>query len=434
MPDANLRVLVLGGYGFIGAAAARALADAGAEVCIAGRDAAAAVRVMPGWTFQNLDLLHMQSPESWKKILQSRTLVVNCAGALQDRAPGGLEQIHHRAIAALAQACAASGTGLVQISAAGADPAASTAFLRSKAAGDAAVRAAGGRHWILRPGLVIGREAFGGTLLLRMLAAVPLVQPMALGGAQVQCAGLEDVARAVVLAASGDLPPGTYDLVEETPQDLSSVVRRTRHWRGFAPARLTLPVPFWALRAAAWAADALGRLGWRPPLRSIALKVLEAGVTGDPAAFAAAAGPLPPLDQVLARLPSGRAARLEARMALLMPLCVAGLCLFWLASGLIGLWQLREAASVLTGIGWGAGPALASVIFWALADIALGAGILWRPWAARACLAMATVTAVYLLAATWLTPGLWADPLGPLVKVGPALLLALVSHQLLQER
>ena len=81
MPDASPRVLVIGGYGFIGAAVARALADAGAEVCIAGRDAAAAARVLPGWAFQNLDLSDMQSADSWKKILQSRTLVVNCAGA-----------------------------------------------------------------------------------------------------------------------------------------------------------------------------------------------------------------------------------------------------------------------------------------------------------------------------------------------------------------
>lgn len=434
MPDVCERVLVLGGYGFIGAAVVHALEEIGAEVIIAGRNRAAAARVMPGRVFRHLDLCQMQSPQDWEKTLQSATLVVNCAGALQDQAAGELELIHHRSIAALAQGCAAAGIGLVQISAAGAVPDASTSFMTTKAAGDAAVHAAGGRYWILRPGLVIGQQAFGGTLLLRMLAAVPLVQPLALARAQVQCVGLQDVARTVQLAAKGDLPPGTYDLVEEQPQDLSLVIGQIRDWLGFAPARLVLPVPLWLLRPAIWAADMLGRLGWRAPLRSTAVKVLQTGVVGDPTAFRAAVSPLPSLKTSLARMASGRAARLEARMALLMPFCVATLSLFWLVSGLVGLWQMEAAAQVLTSTGWAALPALASVVFWALVDIALGAGILWRPVAARACLAMVAVSGVYLLAATVLTPGLWADPLGPLVKVAPGILLALVTHQLLQER
>ncbi len=428
------KVLVLGGYGFIGAAVVRALEEAGAEVAVAGRNAGAAARVLPGRRFQNLDLCQMGTAQSWQEILQNRTLVVNCAGALQDQKSGELELIHHRAIAALARACASSGSGLVQISAAGAQPGASTAFLRSKAAGDAAIQAAGGRHWILRPGLVIGQEAFGGTLLMRMLAAVPLVQPMALGSAQVHCVGLRDVARAVVQAAAGDLPPGSYDLVEDAPRELSQVIAQIRQWLGFSPAWATLPMPAWVLRAVAQSADFLGRLGWRSPLRSTAVAVLNESATGAPSAYAEAAGPLAPLEAVLAQTASGRAARLEARMALLMPFCVAVLCLFWLASGLIGLVRMGQAASVLTGTGWGAVPAYGAVIFWALADIALGASVLWRPWAARACLAMAAVSAFYLLAATVLTPALWGDPLGPLVKVMPGLLLALVTHQLLQER
>ncbi|UWQ81308.1 DoxX-like family protein [Leisingera sp. S132] len=117
-----------------------------------------------------------------------------------------------------------------------------------------------------------------------------------------------------------------------------------------------------------------------------------------------------------------------------MPAAVAVLSLFWLASGLIGLWQLEAAAKVLTDAGWGSLPAKASVAFWSLADIALGLAILWRPWAARACLGMAAVSLIYLAAATAVTPQMWADPLGPLVKVLPGLLLALITHQLLQER
>lgn len=74
------------------------------------------------------------------------------------------------------------------------------------------------------------------------------------------------------------------------------------------------------------------------------------------------------------------------------------------------------------------------VIIGAIADIALGFVLLWRPWARAACFGMIALTIMYLLAGTWLTPHLWADPLGPFVKTLPAAVLALVSAALLEER
>jgi DoxX-like family len=40
----------------------------------------------------------------------------------------------------------------------------------------------------------------------------------------------------------------------------------------------------------------------------------------------------------------------------------------------------------------------------------------------------------YLLGASLIAPHLWADPLGPLVKVLPAVVLGLVAASLLDER
>ena len=39
-----------------------------------------------------------------------------------------------------------------------------------------------------------------------------------------------------------------------------------------------------------------------------------------------------------------------------------------------------------------------------------------------------------ILAGTLLAPGLWADPLGPLVKVVPAIVLAVVALAILDDR
>ncbi|WP_292543048.1 DoxX-like family protein, partial [Mesorhizobium sp.] len=60
--------------------------------------------------------------------------------------------------------------------------------------------------------------------------------------------------------------------------------------------------------------------------------------------------------------------------------------------------------------------------------------VLFRPWARRALIGMLVLTLAYLLAATFAEPALWLDPLGPLVKVVPSILLALTALAILDER
>ncbi|ATG42448.1 putative NAD dependent epimerase [Phaeobacter piscinae] len=428
-------VLVLGAYGFIGTQVVRALRQEGVAVTGLGRDPAASARVLPDVVVRHGDMRHMQSPEDWHPYLTGIDVVINCAGALQDTASGDLEKLHHGAVAALAAAATSAEVAIVQVSAAGATQEASTEFMRSKARGDAALLASGARVTILRPGLVIGQGAFGGTLLLRMLAAVPVIQPVALPKTPVQSVMIDDVTDAVVAAAIGRLPTGVYDLVEDTPHSLEDVVSATRRWLGFRPPRLILRVPDWILPVAARLADVAGYLGWRSPLRSTAIAVLKDGVTGNPLAYRTATGrSIPPLDQALRSISVGREHRLDARMALMMPVVIATLCLFWFASGLIGVWQVESAAKLLQVAGWSALLSKASVVFWSFVDIALAIAVLYRPWAGRACLAMVAVSLIYLISATIVTPGLWADPLGPMVKVIPGIMLALIAHQMLEAR
>jgi hypothetical protein len=47
---------------------------------------------------------------------------------------------------------------------------------------------------------------------------------------------------------------------------------------------------------------------------------------------------------------------------------------------------------------------------------------------------MVGLTLLYLLAATYFMPAMWADPLGSLVKVIPAAVLALVALAISPER
>lgn len=430
------RVLVIGAYGMIGAAITRHLLIEGHEVTGLGRSVASARRAFPGldWVFR--DLANMTIPGDWLSCLHDIDYVVNAAGALQDGPRDDLSAVHGASIAALAEACAQKEVGLIQISAAGVAPDASTRFFRSKAAGDAAVRNAGGVHWILRPGLVLADTAYGGTTLLRMLAAFPLVQPIALADAPVQTISMGDLSRAVSACIAGEIKPGTQaDLVEDTPQTLAALVAEMRSWLGFAPARATLPAPRWALALTSRVADALGRLGWRSPLRGTAVQTLSDGILGDPEPWRqAGGGPIGSLDDTLAAMPARAEDRLSARMRLAMPFVVATLALFWALSGIIGLVQLGAASQVLTAQGWPLWAAQLSVAGWAVVDIALAVALLWRSTARRAAIGMVLVSLAYLALGTLFTPVLWADPLGPLLKILPGMMLALVAIPMLDPR
>ena len=427
-------VLVLGGYGLIGAACCRSLAEAGFHVVGLGRSRSAAMATAPhqDWIFRDLSSLTVSA---WQDILEGVDVVVNAAGALQDGPRDDLDAVHARMPA---QLCAAAPPGLrlVQISAAGVAPDASTEFFRSKARGDAQVAKAACDWVILRPSLVLASEAYGGTALLRGAAALPGILPEVLPDSLVQTVHIDDLASAVVAAAQGNIPAGTTaDVTEAEARPLPELTRRIRLWQGFQPPLLTLPVPSPMLALTGRVADALGRLGWRSPLRTTAITVLRDGIRADPKALVAAGVPLPRgLDATLAALPSTRQERLFGRLYFVLPLAIAVLSVFWLASGLIALARPGVAASALEGSAMPAWAVGATVLGGALTDVALGLAILWRRWSRAAAIGMMAVSALYLVGGTLFLPALWLDPLGPFVKVLPSLVLALIVWLSLEER
>lgn len=430
------RVLVLGAYGLIGASVARRLAAEGFNVTGLGRSAATARTVVPDIAWIIRDLGELCDAEAWDDVVRDVDIVVNCAGSLQNGGRDDLDIVHFHAIKALAQACTVHGIGVVQISAVGVSSDATTAFMRTKAAGDTAVRESGCEFWILRPGVVLASTAYGGTELMRMLAAFPGVQPLACPDARMQTVSVDDVGQAVLMAVSGQLPAGTAcDLVEDNPHSLRDVVAAFRGWLGFEPARFVLSVPDVLMWPLSKIADGLGLTGWRSPFRTTAVRVLKDGVTGDPTAWKALGGPdLSSLAETLAKMPARTEDRRSARMSLLAPFVLAVLFVFWFLSGVIGLISLDAAAKVLVDAGWPDQISRASVVFWAIVDIAIAAALLVRRYAGPACWAMIVVSLIYLASSTIVVPQLWLDPLGPLVKVLPGIVLALVGRAMLEAR
>ncbi|MGF6156083.1 uncharacterized protein YbjT (DUF2867 family) [Ensifer sp. KUDG1] len=426
-----MKVLILGATGFIGSALLDRLASDGHAVTGLGRNVARSRLKRPETQWLAADLARMRDASDWKPLIESHDVIVNCAGALQDGLADEVAATQETAMLALYAAAKASPIRIVQISAPRGGAGSDSAFLATKFRADEALAASDVAHVILRPALVLGRNAHGGSALLRALAALPFVTPLVHADARVETVALSDVAEAVSAAVAGLMPEGC-DVVlgHKEPPTLAELVALHRQWLGLPVAR-TVRLPPALAAPVGLLADLAGRLGWRSPLRSTALSVMAGGVSAQDGARAAV--PFLSVRQSLSAAPSGVQDLWFARLYLLKPLVIVGLSLFWLLSGAIPLFDLDAARQHFLRF-VDHGPATALTLATCFADIALGVAVLLRPWARRALFGMLALSVAYLASATLVEPELWADPLGPLVKVLPSLLLTLATLAILDER
>jgi uncharacterized protein YbjT (DUF2867 family) len=430
-----MHVLLLGAAGLIGSAVGARLKVDGHRVSAVVRRRDAAARRLSADRLVELDLRGATRAEIWSPLIEGVDAVVNAAGVLQDSMRDATRAVHLDAPAALYEACAASGVRrVVHISAMGAQEEGLTPFSATKHAAEAALTASGLDWVILRPSVVVGRAAYGGSALFRGLAALPRL-PAIEGAGRVQVVQLDEVAETVARLVRPDAPARiALDLAGPEPMTVEQVVAHYRRWLGWPPARLLRP-PGWTMRLAYLAGDLAGRLGWRPPIRSTARLEMARGAVGDPSRWSEATGIAPrSVAEALAAEPASVQERWFARLFLLKPLVFLVFGLFWIMTGIVSLtsgYAIGEGLMREGGAGALSGP---SVVAGALADLAIGVGILFRRTARPALLAALAISVFYVIAGTWLLPRLWHEPLGPMMKIWPILMLNLVALAILEER
>jgi uncharacterized protein YbjT (DUF2867 family) len=430
-----VRILLIGATGLIGSAVAARLASAGHAVVGLGRSGGSVARGLPlaGWI--DLDLRQAHTSEAWLPHLHGIEAVVNCAGALQDSGRDSTGAVHRNAPAALWKACEQAGVRrVVHFSAMGVDRGGLTDFSRSKGEGDAALAASALDWVILRPSVVVGRSAYGGSALFRGLAALPLL-PRTPEAGPLDIVQLDDVAETVArLLAPGAASRVALELAGPDRLTFEQVVAHYRAWLGWRPARL-VSMPGWAMGLAYRLGDLVGRLGWRPPVRTTARREIVRGAVGDSGEWRRATGIEPQsLSGALAAQPASVQERWFARLYLLKPLALGTFALFWLITGLVSLgpgYTLAVSYMARAGAGWLSVP---SVIAGGIADILVAFAIAYRPTARLGLVAAIFLSFFYVVAGTLLLPGLWADPLGPMMKIWPILALNLVCLAILDER
>lgn len=431
-----MRILVLGATGFIGQATVLRLKADGHVVTGLGRTVAPAQRRYPDVTWIKRDMARLTTPEDWLTDLSGIDVVVNCAGALQDGLRDDVAAVQWHAMTALYQAarCLPVLPLIVQISAPRDLSTAGTCFIETKLSADKALSMSGLPHVILRPTLVIGRNAYGGSALLRGLAALPGRVALSDACSTITAVHMDDVTDAVAQAASGRISAGS-DLVlaGATPRSLEETVLLHRRWLGLKPAKV-VHMPRGCALFLARLADIAGRLGWRSPLRSTAMAISGIGISagGGPASNVAQRVSADPFARLM-QTPAGAQDLWFARLYLLKPSVIVILAAFWVLSGLVPLRDVRATAALFGGT-LPASVAWATTVATSLLDLALGLAVLVQPFARRAMIAMLIVSCAYLGFATMLQPFLWLDPLGPLVKVLPSMVLTLIGLAVMEER
>lgn len=435
------KLLVLGAGGLIGQFVAADLIRRGYHVTAAARRLSQAQRDLFGASALVTPITTLDQAGLRKLIEDSGAdVVVNCVGVLQDQ-PGMSTHDSHdgfieRMIGALRTI--ARPVLLIQTSIPGEVGGDQTPFAQSKRRADALIIDSGLPHAILRPGMVWAPAPYGGSAMLRSLAALPVDLPGDLAGRPFQFIAVEDIADTVAeLAVGWDGGPhqAVWDLMHPDPHTLATVLSRLRHWLGDIW-RWRLTMPEFLLDVGAKAGDLTGWLGWAPPMRTTAIAELRRGVMGDPRGWMAATGIAPrSFERVLDERPATIENRWFARLFLLKALIVVVLAIFWCVSGLIAITvAYKDALDMMTRFGFPGGQSHAFVIVSSLTDICVGLLIAFRKTHRIGLLAGIVVAGGYMIGSAVLTPALWIEPLGALVKTGPAIVLMIVALAISDDR
>jgi NADH dehydrogenase len=193
---------VFGGSGFIGRYVVKRLAAAGHIVRVAVRDTEAALFLKPMGAVGQIVPLYapVTNAPDVARAVEDAEMVVNLVGILAERRSGDFRRVQAEGPATIAKAAAAAGvTRLVQVSAIGADAASPSLYARTKAEGEAAVRAAFPAATILRPSVVFGPEDRFFNRFAAMAQIAPCM-PVISGATRFQPVYVADVADAIIAA------------------------------------------------------------------------------------------------------------------------------------------------------------------------------------------------------------------------------------------
>jgi uncharacterized protein YbjT (DUF2867 family) len=208
------KICVLGGSGFVGSAIVAKLDAAGYQVTVLTRrrETAKHLFLLPNVNVVECDVLDYHALNA---VLRGVDAVINLIGILHQSRRLSFNTVHHQLPAQLAKICADLGIKrLIQMSSLRADENAPSQYLRSKAAGETALKALQDKIniTIFKPSIIFGRGDQFTNLFATLIKLLPVVL-LAKPNAKFQPIWVEDVASCFVNSLeNSDTYGQTYEL------------------------------------------------------------------------------------------------------------------------------------------------------------------------------------------------------------------------------
>jgi NADH dehydrogenase len=270
-------VTVFGGSGFVGSQVVRALAKSGARVRVAVRNPGRGYRLRMLGDVGQIEVAqaNIRDAASVARALEGAEACVNAVGVLFESGRQRFDDLHAAGAGLLAGEAVKAGAGrFVQISAIGADANSKAAYARSKAAGEAAVRAAAPFTTILRPSVVFGADDQFFNRFAAMAGLSPALPVIGGGGTRFQPVFVGDVAEAVARALDDPTAAGrTYELGGPGVYTFKALMEIMLAEIG--KSRFLAPVPFPIAGLLGRAGDLAAKAGLPPPITVDQVQMLK---------------------------------------------------------------------------------------------------------------------------------------------------------------
>lgn len=237
-------ILVLGGTGFVGRTLCERLVErnggGGGRITVPTRQIGHGQRVRSLPTVE-LVRANLHDDTTLARLVAGHDAVINLVAILHGR-PQDFAAVHVGLPRRLVAACTGAGVKrVVHVSALGVGPNGPSHYLRSKAAGEAALAHSELQLTFLRPSVIFGAEDRFLNLFARLQAVAPVV-PLAGSSTRFQPVWVEDVASAIVRCLDDDATIGrTYECAGPHQYSLSELVRLAGRWSGHERPQIPLP-------------------------------------------------------------------------------------------------------------------------------------------------------------------------------------------------
>lgn len=264
-----MKIAVTGATGFIGSSLCRRLALAGYEVVALARDPSRAGKLPPNVTAVAGDITES---DSLAEAFRGCTVVMNLVGIIREVGKATFQRVHAEGTRNVVRAAEAAGvTRLVQMSAVGTRPNATSRYHQTKWAGEESVRTSKLEWVIIRPSLVFGKGDGFTTTLIDLIRKAPIIPVIGSGRNLMQPIAVEDVTAIFLAVTEGEEHIGkTYEIGGPEHLPYRQIVRMIARQLGSRKPLVSVPI---ALMSPV--AGVMSRLTSRFPLTPDQLAMLK---------------------------------------------------------------------------------------------------------------------------------------------------------------